>query len=95
MEKVRCLGGIWTSGCKQAYPSALGPSTSGGTFTTPRSRAALTASTSGPELVLSVSHLILSIGNGRRRSAKVKERVKVDAPRAGPKRGKTTEKEEK
>lgn len=30
------------------YPSALGPSTSGGTLMTPKSRAAFTASTSGP-----------------------------------------------
>jgi len=40
-----------------AYPSALGPSTSGGTFTTPKSRAAFTASTSGPEFVLSSVHV--------------------------------------
>jgi hypothetical protein len=38
-----------------AYPSARGPSTSGGTLITPKSMAALTASTSGPELVLLVS----------------------------------------
>jgi hypothetical protein len=47
-----------------AYPSALGPSTSGGSFTTPRSRAALTASTSGPELVLSSVHAIAIHSNG-------------------------------
>ena len=57
------------------YPSALGPSTSGGTFTTPRSRAALTASTSGPELVLFVSHLTPSKASGRRRNAKVQEKA--------------------
>lgn len=37
------------------YPSARGPSTSGGALTIPRSRAALTASTSGPEFVLGPS----------------------------------------
>ena len=35
-----------------AQPSALGPSTSGGTFTTPISSTDLTASTSGPSFVL-------------------------------------------
>lgn len=37
------------------YRSALGPSTSGGTFTTPLSIAALTASISGPEFVLCIN----------------------------------------
>jgi len=46
------------------YPSALGPSTSGGSLTTPKSRAALTASTSGPELVLSSVHAIVIRSNG-------------------------------
>jgi hypothetical protein len=48
--------GHWTDAL--TYPSALGPSTSGGTLMTPRSRAALTASTSGPVFVLLSAHFI-------------------------------------
>ena len=44
------------------YPSARGPSTSGGTFTTPLSKFALIASISGPVFVLpSAPHSIFVI----------------------------------